>query len=72
MSDNRNLIAFGQAEMVIGDDKLGETNLAHITLMDDGGLAVFIEGQDVDRDITIRFPASTIEAAVRKRLRGRA
>ena len=68
------LVAHGHAESSRGDEPT-EQSLGSVFLNDDGRLVITIESPAgfASEDITISFPASTVEDAVRRRIRqGRA
>lgn len=64
------LIAHGYADTTRGTET--EQSLGSIFLGDEGGLRIVIEGETAADDLIVTFPPSTVEDAVRRRIRGRA
>lgn len=65
------LIAHGHADTTHGAAE-PEQSLGSVFLNDAGGLTITIEGDTATDDLIITFPPSTVEDAVRRRIRGRA
>lgn len=62
------LIAHGHAEKSQGPDA-SEQALGSMFLQDIGSIKIVVEGATASEDIIITFPASTVEDAVRRRIR---